>query len=366
MTRASGASPLTRLVSRLVGVSPLMASLPFAMLGVVTAVDLLTGRASGFLPLLALGPAFASLTGGVRRTVAIGALALFLSVFLGVYDDLLGSRQSYLSLISITGVTAASILATFGRKKRERELADVRSVAEVAQRVLLRPVPRRAGHLRVAVSYTSAAAEARIGGDLYEVVTGPSGVRVIVGDVQGKGLEAVETAAVVLGVFREAAHDESDLSGVSTRLEKALNRQLSGEEFVTAILIEAGTQGTLTLLNYGHPAPLIVRADGEVSFAEPDQPSPPLGFASLGVEGPKPHEIFLGPDDQLLLYTDGVVEARDRAGRFYPLADRVRLLQDQDPEAALEALRQDLVAHVDGPLDDDAAMLLLRGRRTAP
>lgn len=68
-------------------------------------------------------------------------------------------------------------------------------MAEVAQRVLLRPVPRRAGHLRAAVSYTSAMAEARIGGDLYEVVTGPSGVRVIVGDVQGKGLEAVETSA---------------------------------------------------------------------------------------------------------------------------------------------------------------------------
>lgn len=102
------------------------------------------------------------------------------------------------------------------RERREAELASVRSIAEVAQRVLLRPVPRTAGGLSAAVSYTAAVAEARIGGDLYEVVTSPGGVRVIVGDVQGKGLDAVETAADVLGAFREAAHDEPGLTGVGS------------------------------------------------------------------------------------------------------------------------------------------------------
>lgn len=63
---------------------------------------------------------------------------------------------------------------------------------------------------------TSAVGEARIGGDLYEVVSAPgSGLRVIVGDVQGKGLEAVETAAKVLGAFHEAAHDEPGLMRTS-------------------------------------------------------------------------------------------------------------------------------------------------------
>ncbi|GII66045.1 membrane protein [Sphaerisporangium krabiense] len=340
----------------------LMAALPFASLGIVAAVDVLTGPDLGYLSLLAVGPAFASLVGGVRRTVLIGVIALVTSLLLAVYNDLLGDRQSTMSLVSITGVTAASILATVGRQRRERELATVRSVAEVAQRVLLRPVPRRAGHLRAAVSYTSANAEARIGGDLYEVVTGPGGVRAIVGDVQGKGLEAVETAALVLGAFREAAHDEPDLRGVSGRLEKALNRRLSGEEFVTAILVDADPAGKLTLLNYGHPPPLIIHADGEITLAEPADSAPPLGLAVLEVEGPNPHQVAFGPGDQVLLYTDGVIEARDRAGRFYPLAERAFLLKDDDPEAALEALRLDLVHHVDAPLHDDAAMLLLRFR----
>ncbi|GAA3471266.1 PP2C family protein-serine/threonine phosphatase [Nonomuraea roseola] len=335
-------------------------ALPYLMMAVVAALDLLSGPEVGFLPLVALGPAFASLAGGVRRTVLIGLVALMLCVLLSAYNNVLGTTRGFTSLASILGVTAAGMVAAAGRQRREKELADVRSIAEVAQRVLLRPVPRRAGHLRAAVSYTSAVAEARIGGDLYEVVTAPGGARVIVGDVQGKGLEAVETAAVVLGAFREAAHDEADLAGVSSRLEKALNRHLSGEEFVTAVLAEINPDRTVTLLNYGHPAPLLVRADGSALFVEPAEPVPPLGLASLGPEGPVGHRVTLAPGDQMLLYTDGVTEARDRRGAFYPLADRVSLLREDDPEAALEALRRDLVTHVDGPLHDDAAMLLLR------
>ncbi|NUR88286.1 MAG: hypothetical protein HOY71_29720, partial [Nonomuraea sp.] len=118
---------------------PLTAAWPFVMMAVVSAIDLLAGPEYGYLSLLALGPAFASLSGGVRRTLAIGALALALSLLLGRYDDLIGTRQSALSLMSIAGVTAASALAALARQRRERELADVRSVAEVAQRVLLRP-----------------------------------------------------------------------------------------------------------------------------------------------------------------------------------------------------------------------------------
>lgn len=340
-----------------------LSALPYLAMGLVTLTDLMSGPDFGFMSLLALGPAFASIVGGVRRAVGIGMLAATLSMLMATYNGLWGTRQSIVALLVIAGVTGAGVIATLGRQQRERELADVRSIAEVAQNVLLRPVPRRAGHLRTAVSYTSATAEARIGGDLYEVVTGPTGVRVIVGDVQGKGLAAVETAALVLGAFRETAHDEPDLAGVSGRVEKALNRRLSGEEFVTAVLAEADAEGSLTLLNYGHPPPLVLHADGSGDFVDSGDYAPPLGLAALGVVGPEPQRIKLEPGDQILLYTDGVIEARDRAGRFYPLQERAAmLLKDDDPEAALEALRLDLVAHVDSPLHDDAAMLLLRGR----
>ncbi|MGY1436723.1 PP2C family protein-serine/threonine phosphatase [Streptomyces reniochalinae] len=343
----------------------LLSAFPFLAMAVVGAADMAGGPGIGLQPMMALGPAFAGLTGGKRRTAAVGALALVLTVALSLYNGQFGERRGNATLISVAGVSVAALVATAMRQRREAELANVRSIAEAAQRVLLRPVPRSAGRLRVAVSYTSAVAEARIGGDLYEVVTSPHGVRVIIGDVQGKGLEAVETAAVVLGAFREAAYDEADLPAVGERLERALDRHLLGEKFVTAVLVEvehSERPRTATLLNFGHPAPLAVRHDGSVHFAEPPRRCLPLGLGLHGSEPPFPHQVPFAPGDQLLLYTDGVTEARDADNHFYPLDQRAHLLKDPDPEGALEAVHQDIEEHVRSPLNDDAAMLLLRYR----
>lgn len=338
-----------------------LSTLPFTMMATVSLVDVAIGPSVGLLPLLALGPAFAALVGGWRRTAAIGLLAMLLTVTLGLYDDLFDGVRGFVSVVSVLGVTAAGLVAVSMRQRREAELASVRSIAEAAQRVLLKPVPRLAGQLRAAVSYTSAVAEARIGGDLYEVVAAPQGVRVIVGDVQGKGLEAVETAAVVLGAFREAALDEADLTAVGRRLSRSVDRQLEGEKFVTAILAEV-TDHEVTFLNYGHPAPLLIHADGASALPEPPAYALPLGLSAHAPSAPLPYRADFRPGDQLLLYTDGITEARDGAGRFYPLPERAHLLKEHDPEAALETLRADLLQHIGGPLQDDAAMLLLRYR----
>ncbi|GAB3003209.1 hypothetical protein GCM10023080_081150 [Streptomyces pseudoechinosporeus] len=179
----------------------MLSHMPAAVMAVVAVVDMVAGPGVGFLPLVSLGPAFTGLVGSWRRTAVIGAVALVLCVGLGLSGGLIGSRRWYTAMASVAGVTGVGIAAAVMRSRREAELASVRSIAEVTQRVLLRPVPLTVGPLQVAVSYTSAVAEARIGGDLYGVVASPHGVRVIVGDVQGKGLAAVETAAVVLGVL---------------------------------------------------------------------------------------------------------------------------------------------------------------------
>ncbi|MFH8490962.1 PP2C family protein-serine/threonine phosphatase [Streptomyces longisporoflavus] len=332
-------------------------------MALVTAVDLTAGPGVGFLPLVSLGPAFAGLIGGWRRTVLYGALALLLCVALGTYDGLFGTRRGYTALASVAGVTLAGVIAAVMRGRREAELASVRSIAEVAQRVLLRPVPRSAGPLQIAVSYTSALAEARIGGDLYEVVASPYGVRVIVGDVQGKGLGAVETAALVLGAFREAAHDETDLVALAARLERSVAREVDGEKFVTAVLAEVrAEEQAAVLLNCGHPAPMLVRSNGTVDFPHPPAYALPLGLGTHGSEPPRSYRVDFAPGEQLLLYTDGVTEARDADGTFFPLEERAGLLKAPGAEAALEALREDVVRHASGPLQDDAAMLLLRYR----
>ncbi|MER7838749.1 PP2C family protein-serine/threonine phosphatase [Streptomyces sp. NPDC096040] len=334
--------------------------MPVAAMAVVAVADLSAGPGVGFLPLVSLGPAFSGLVGGWRRTALIGVVALLLCVGLGMYDGLFEERRGFTAVVSVAGVTGVGVAAAVMRSRREAELASVRSIAEVAQRVLLRPVPRTAGPLQAAVSYTSAVAEARIGGDLYEVVASPHGIRVIVGDVQGKGLAAVETAAVVLGAFREAAHDEPDLVGLGERLERSVARELEGEKFVTAVLAEIGSDHGVVFLNYGHPAPMVVRRDGTADFPQPLAYALPLGLGAHGGEGPKPYRVDFAPGEQLLLYTDGVTETRDESGCFYPLGDRAHLLKEPDADRALEAVREDLVRHAAGPLHDDAAMLLLR------
>jgi serine phosphatase RsbU (regulator of sigma subunit) len=328
----------------------------------VACADLATVSRMGLLALYSLGPAFASVAGSARRALVVGATALALCMLSAAYDHMEGSSRQVAAMFAIAGTTGAAVLAGAVRRRIEHELSDVRSIAQTAQRVLLRPVPTLSGPMRIAVSYTSATAAARIGGDLYEVAPAAHITRVIIGDVQGKGLEAVETAAVVVGAFREAAPEEEKLAEVGERLERALNRRLEGEEFVTAVLVEVDDDRGVTLLNYGHPAPLLLCADGRVVFAEPPQTAPPLGLAALGPDGPVSYSISMGPGDQLLLYTDGVTEARDRGGVFYPLAERVGLLRHPDPEQALEAVRRDLEAYVSGRLTDDAAMLLLRYR----
>jgi serine phosphatase RsbU (regulator of sigma subunit) len=335
--------------------------LPIALMGAVATVDLLAGPSTGYRELLALGPAFASLSCGVRRIVGVGVLAMLACTTLAFHDEVLGARQHALACVAIAGVTVAAVLGGHRRERRERELAAVRGVAEVAQRVLLGPVPETVGPVRVAVNYTSAAAEARIGGDLYEIIVTPYGVRGIIGDVQGKGLEAVETAAAVVGAFREAAYDESRLAAVVARLETTLRRRLADERFVTAVLVEISGD-TATLLNCGHPAPLLVAGDGSVRLVEPAATAPPLGIADLADSCRVPETIRFAAGDQMLLYTDGVIEARDAAGHFYPLPERAHLLKAVDAEDALRGLQADLLAHVDGAIADDAAMLLIRAR----
>ena len=97
-------------------------------------------------------------------------------------------------------------------------------------------------------------------------------------------------------------------------------------------------------------------------FPEPPAHTLPLGLGAHGDAGPRPYRVGFAPGEQLLLYTDGVTEARDEHGHFYPLAERVDLLKDSDAHAALDALRRDVRGHAEGPPHDDAAMLLLRYR----
>ncbi|GAA3118976.1 PP2C family protein-serine/threonine phosphatase [Streptomyces rameus] len=266
------------------------------------------------------------------------------------------------ALVGVLGTVLAA-----HRTHRERTLADVRFVADIAQRVLLRPVPQRIGDLLLDSLYLSAAAEARIGGDLYEAVPTPYGVRLLIGDVRGKGLLAVETAAALLGAFREAAHDEAALPALVDRVETSMTRRATqlggyevGERFVTAVFVEIPAEAPLIrVVNCGHP-PLILIRSGEVRELDSGRSAPPL---NLGVLVGEPYHVetyAFRPGDQLLLYTDGITETRDPGGRFYPLLQRLRSWRSLPPRELLERLHHDLLDYSGNRLQDDIAALAVR------
>ncbi|WP_435879225.1 PP2C family protein-serine/threonine phosphatase [Streptomyces tuirus] len=356
---AAWASARRRVVAQLGAGAPVLPVLPVVVVAAVVSADLVGGAGMIWLPLLAAGPALASTTNGPRGVLCVGVLTVAVGATLGIRDGVPGGELAAM-LSALVAVTLASGLASALRGRRERVLAAVRSVAETAQHALLRPVPSTVGPFQVAVRYSAAAAEARIGGDLYALIPTPHGVRLIVGDVRGKGLPAVGTAALVLGVFREAAHDEPDLLAVVDRIERSLARNLGRDDFVTAVVAGYPREGQLEVVNCGHAPPLLVSASGAITPVDPVYPAPPLGLRDLAGHAPGLHTLAFADGDQLLLYTDGVTEARDAERAFYPLAEGLERHVSQEPAHTLGALHDELLTHVGGRLHDDAALLLIR------
>ncbi|MEU5126943.1 PP2C family protein-serine/threonine phosphatase [Streptomyces mobaraensis] len=335
----------------------------YVLLAAAVCVDLASDPRLTFSPVLGTAPVLASI--GTRRArvpLVTGAVALLLVVPLTLADPEVPVAlhvTAAFTVLALTCISAANVVLV---STRERELLRSRSVASAAQQALLRPVPERVDGLRVAVRYLAAAADAQVGGDLYEVLTTPFGVRLLVGDVRGKGLGAVETAADVLGTFREAAQVEAELGAVARRLDATVRRRGVGEEFVTAALLTVPRSGeTVELVNCGHLPPL-VRRDGRVNAVGAGEldADPPLALRELAEGSYRPTAFAFGKGDLLLLYTDGVTEARDAAGRFYPLERRLAALPDSAPGVLTDRLVADLLAYVGGELADDAALLAVR------
>lgn len=338
----------------------MLAATPYLVIAAVATARAVLGPGAGLLPLLAIGPAIAAAAAGWRHTVAVGVVALCLGALVAALAPPTG-RSEIVAFASVVGVTAASTATSILRHRRDMEIAEVESVAHVAQRVLLHGVPPRAGPLALAVRYNSAAARAYIGGDLYEVLPTRWGLRLVVGDVQGRGLTAVQSAAVVLGAFREAAHDEPALPRVAERLESSLGRQIGDEQFVTAVLAEIPADGArMTVVNCGHPPPLHM-CPGSTRPIGPADGNVPLGLSSLaGLPRRSATTTVISPGEEVLFYTDGVSEARNVAGEFFPLAAAARARPELSADEELAELERQVRRHVGRQLADDAAMLLVR------
>jgi serine phosphatase RsbU (regulator of sigma subunit) len=354
--RDCGGGPAIRSWARLA-----LLTVPFVIPVAVGAARLMVGPGWGLLPLLIVGPAMAAALGGAAYTLVAGVVALVATMLFDVriMHQSVSHHQVIVAFAAAAGVTAFGMMAARHRELRARELEQVKIVAEAAQQVLLRPVPRQVGHVKMAVRYLSASYGARVGGDLYEVAATPDHVRLIVGDVEGKGLPAVRTAAVVTGAFREAAYEEASLPAIVARVEASLARELGEEEFVTAVLAEISRQDDkIELVSCGHPAPLLLGTGPPRPFG-PEVSALPLGLGHLSAAPRIPVTLAFEPGDEVLFYTDGASEARDKGGAFFPLTRCSSVRDGHDPETLVDRLSDEITRYVGHAPEDDIALLLV-------
>ncbi|MFK0215909.1 PP2C family protein-serine/threonine phosphatase [Streptomyces sp. NPDC090298] len=322
-------------------------------------------------PLFSAAPLIAAPFFSTLTTVITGIAAVLASVGLHAYNDTVDEVAALTETLTVLTVSALAVLINRVVRRSGERLASARVIAETAQKAVLPTPAERIGGLQCAARYEAAQADAFIGGDLFAVQDTPQGVRLVVGDVRGKGMDAVEAVAVVIGAFREAAEQERTLEGVAQRLERALAREGTRrdgldafEGFTTAVLAEipradgSGTfDGFVRVVNRGHPPPLMLYADGRLDVLEPGEAALPLGMGELAAWPDRGEARPFPPGATLLFYTDGLSEARNGQGVFYDPAARLDGRIFPGPEELLDALVDDVRLHTGGGATDDLALL---------
>ena len=262
-----------------------------------------------------------------------------------------GETYRYAMVLVVGGL---AVLAAVIRTRRENALI---TISERVQHAILRPLPAEIDGMAFASHYQSATSSALVGGDLYDLAVTQFGPRLIIGDVKGKGLDAVGRCAAVLAIFRELAFGEPVLTGLAEQMNARLSRDMEVEDFVTVILAEFAP-GEVRIVNCGHHPPVKLasaRRRGGLQVMAPEEFAPPLGLNPH----PARQDIDLKPGDRLLFYTDGLVESRDRAGRFFGLDDHVAAaLALPDLGAAVKRVVRLLLEHARGGLANDVLLVL--------
>lgn len=234
------------------------------------------------------------------------------------------------------------VLRTIGiARERARAAAELEAARTVQQVLIPEEVPTVPGFLLHSV-YRPAG---QVGGDFFQILPIKSGgVLVVIGDVSGKGMPAAMTVSLLVGTVRTLAHYTQSPGEILAAMNQRMMARSSGG-FTTCLVLRADTDGKLTVANAGHIPPYL--AGKEL----PLESSLPLGLA---VDTTYSEAVFqLSANQQLTLLTDGVVEARDKAGVLYGF-ERAAALSIQPAEAIATA------AQAFGQDDDITALTLAR------
>jgi serine phosphatase RsbU (regulator of sigma subunit) len=184
----------------------------------------------------------------------------------------------------------------------------------------------------------------------------------------GHGLRATLLTSVALAAYRTSRRAGAALRDIGVSMDQAIAEHFGADSFVTALLAQLDVRhGTLAILSAGHPPPLLLR-EGKIIGSVETEPGPPLG---IGLRDDAIAELSLQPGDTLLLYTDGVVEARTPDGEFFGLQRLADFLARQaasqlPPPEVLRRLMDAILEHQKSDLQDDATCVLLEWAGASP
>ena len=247
------------------------------------------------------------------------------------------------------------------KRRAEESEARVRELAATLQQSLLPATPPAVPGLDLVAAFRPADVETVIGGDFYDVFqTGPQDWVVSIGDVCGKGAEAAVVTGLVRYTIRAAAVRDPSPRSVLTEANQAVSAHES-QRFCTAAVVHlhrADGGWRAVVATAGHPPAICLQGS---RVRQVGDPAPPLGVVGGRAFRPANRSLPLGPGRTLVLYTDGVTEAR-RDGAFYG-EDRLleRLVRlDPAPSVLVPAVVDDVVAFQRDRCRDDIAVVALR------
>jgi phosphoserine phosphatase RsbU/P len=305
------------------------------------------------LSLVVIAPLIAATAADERRTAIVAAATVSLTLADGFWHGQTEGANSWMPLTAACAVSVPTVVLAGVRRRREDHLARMTAIARTAQVALLPPLPPEVTGISIAARYRSATPDASVGGDLYEIIPTGHGIRMIIGDVRGHGLDAVLVARHVLSAFRRSAVAAPALEHVAGEVSRAIRPHLGEEDFVTAVLAQIAPSGELTVVNCGHHPPLLHHGGGL---------RPLTGTAALPLGLEDDFTTFTArwlPGDRLLLYTDGLVESRNQHGDFLPEDQIATALLAADCDQALDALMTAVHRNTGRHGHDDVALLLL-------
>jgi serine phosphatase RsbU (regulator of sigma subunit) len=200
-----------------------------------------------------------------------------------------------------------------------------------------------------------------VGGDWFDIATSDRGAWLAVADAVGKGMGASALSALAVSAQRSVRQAGGSLDDAVWAVHEAVREGSAGEAFMTMVLAEWDARDhTLSWINCGHPPPLLRHADGRVADLE-SHITVPVGIEELPPEV-RVAQTSVGPDDLVLMYSDGVYERRNAAGDGFGRAGICAVLDATPGSAAraIVALQRAVLAAGPGSLRDDATMLALR------